>query len=291
MKIIIKDPLFHFIVLGFVLFIAHGLININTTKPESNKIIVTQALIKTIKDEWETASGRAITTQLLEQKVQGYVRDEAFYREALRHHLERNDIFIKQHLVEKYRYMIKDSDITQEPSDQELNDFLQKNKSKYILPERVTFKQIVLRKNEEKLAQQLFIELKSGKTSFNAAQNNSGTSTDRPRHYRKRREDIEKQFGSAAAKQLFTAEPGFLEPIRIADAWHIFYLESRSNPKLPALNEIHGRLRLDWLADQRSIRDSSRNLEILDRYNVEIEGININGPVTQIDELLAKQSL
>src|SRR5512141_907447 len=92
----LAEPLFHFLVLGALLFVAHRLI---VGDPRS--IVVSAGVRADLERRFRDANhGRAPTAAELNREIRTWERDEALYREALRDRLDRNDSTIRALLAD-----------------------------------------------------------------------------------------------------------------------------------------------------------------------------------------------
>ena len=84
----LKEPLFHFIVIGALLFLLYSLLN---PVQEENEIIIDDGLINEIVAKWELQRNRKPTLEELSGLVNEFVEQEVLYQEALEMNLDHND--------------------------------------------------------------------------------------------------------------------------------------------------------------------------------------------------------
>jgi hypothetical protein len=131
---LLHEPLVHFFVLGAILFgVAHF-------RPEgSRRIAVPPGLEATLERSFRDLHGRDPGADERKEALASWRRDEALYREALHKDLHQNDATIRGILIDKMRAEAAMDLPPLEPSDAELEGWLQSNSEKYALPRRFDF--------------------------------------------------------------------------------------------------------------------------------------------------------
>ena len=99
-KRLLREPLLHFLLLGAVLFAAHGMLS-RSGAGEPGSIVVTQGQIESMARLFTRARQRAPSDAELEEIIRGHVREEVFYREGLALGLDRNDPEIRRRVAQK----------------------------------------------------------------------------------------------------------------------------------------------------------------------------------------------
>src|SRR5579864_7973954 len=126
----IREPLFHFLILGAVIFVAHGLISRHRTdKP--GEIVVTQAAIENLVTGFTRTWQRPPTEDELHELLRDYIREEAAYREALALGLDRDDMIVRRRLRQKLEFVSDDLATRKEPTDAELQSFLEAHRAAF----------------------------------------------------------------------------------------------------------------------------------------------------------------
>ena len=111
-----KQPLFHFLLLGLLLFLIFDLTA--TTRPAAGKTIVVdrEKLLTHLQfrsksfdtGQLETTLETTLETLSPEKRsalIESYVQEEALYRESLSFGLDVNDYVIRQRLIQKVEYL------------------------------------------------------------------------------------------------------------------------------------------------------------------------------------------
>src|SRR5947209_5799776 len=142
MRKLIREPLFHFLLLGAVIFFIAGRSR-SITVPSREKIVVTQSQIESIVVGFSRTWMRPPTQEELQGLVDDYVRDEVLYREARTMGLDQDDVIVRRRMRQKFEFLVEDMGArTGPPSDQELEAYLRQHVDKYSEEPSFRFEQI-----------------------------------------------------------------------------------------------------------------------------------------------------
>jgi hypothetical protein len=272
---VIREPLFHFLVLGAAIFAVHGLITRHQTdKP--GEIVVTQAAIENLATGFTRTWQRPPTEDELQGLVRDYIREEAAYREALALGLDRDDMIVRRRLRQKLEFVSDDLAARTEPSDAELQSFLQAHKATFQTEPTFSFRQIYFNpqlhgENAHRDATRVLKDLQQAGSGvrdhdlgdpFLLEQNFDNVPLS----------DVEKTFGKQFAAALSHLSVGAWQgPIDSGYGAHLVYVLQRSNGHLPALAEVRDRVRREWLDTKRRQATDKFYQTLLSRYRVRIE--------------------
>ncbi len=129
---ILREPLLHFLVLGALLFGLYFWVGSpSMTSTSAKQIDISAPVIESLKATWQLQWGREATPQQLEKLVDNYIHDEVLYQEALALGLDDKDIIVRRRLVQKMQFLIEDVAGIQEPSDEELQSYLDGHADRY----------------------------------------------------------------------------------------------------------------------------------------------------------------
>lgn len=140
-----REPLVWFLVIGALLFAADSL-----RESPSDTVVVDDTIRGHISGLWELQMGRAPSETELASLLDAWVREEVFYREAMRLGLDDDDTIIRRRLVQKLGFLYQD--VSNEVlTDEDIEAHYRDNISAYTLPERYTFSQVYF-KDESNLS-------------------------------------------------------------------------------------------------------------------------------------------
>ena len=100
-----REPLLWFLVVGVLLFSADNYFN-----QDRDVIIVNAGIRDHLGNLWQSQAGKPVSQQELDSLVQGWIKEEVFYREAMALGLDRDDSIIRRRLVQKLMFIIEDVD-------------------------------------------------------------------------------------------------------------------------------------------------------------------------------------
>src|SRR5207344_232 len=81
-------------------------------------------------------------TEEMRNLIETRVREEVLYREALALGLDKDDTIVKRQLARKMEFLAEDVSKLEEPTSRELGAWYEKNKARFVLPPRVSFRHV-----------------------------------------------------------------------------------------------------------------------------------------------------
>jgi len=277
LKKLAREPLVHFLVLGALLFAVYGLLNRNS-EPVPGQIVVSQGQLASMMESFTRTRQRPPTREEWEGLVRARVREEVYYREALALGLDKDDLIIRRRLQQKMEFVSDDIASQAQPTDAELNAYLQAHPDKFRLEQQFTFRQLYL--NPEKhgpnlardAAQLLAMLNKAGGDTRFAVKGDpfvlDHNFTALPPS------EISRQFGEAFVTKLGGLQPGHWQgPIESSFGLHLVFISERTESRLPALAEVRDAVRREWDDAQRLETNEKFYQELLKHYTVTIENL------------------
>ena len=270
MKKILRDPLVHFIALGFLLFFGYSLVG--DTPASRDSIIIDSRDIESMTGKWEMQWNRPPTQEELCNLVLQNIKQEVFYQEALKMNLDHNDEIIKRRLSQKMEFLSNDLATLSEPSDEELKAYFNSQAEKYMLPYAYELYQVVFTNDKHDNADVAF------KNALEASKNLSldemGSKGDRlpfPYHYANTNaRELAGQLGSVFADNLETLELNrWLGPVESGFGKHLVYIIEREDPKLPELTSIKDLVLRDFQYQKQKEVNNLIFHTLKDKYELE----------------------
>lgn len=163
---LIQEPLLHFLLIGLVLFVAHGFLNPNEDNAPQG-VIVSAGQVEHLASTFAKTWQRPPTTVELKGLIDQFVKEEILSREAVKLGLDQNDAVIRRRLQQKMEFVTEDLLATAEPTDADLSDYLAKHPEAFQEDPVFTFQQVFLnpeRRGEaiKSDAAKLLAEMKAG---------------------------------------------------------------------------------------------------------------------------------
>ncbi len=271
MRRLLRDPLVHFAVIGIALFAllrgigggdggAGGLIRLGA------------ADLGLLQARWEQQWGRPPNPEELQALIEGHVRQEILYREALSLGLDRNDTIVRRRLAQKMEFLASGAADVPAPADDELLAFLAQHPDRFRVPARVTFEQIYFGRDAhgEKLAETAAAALEVVRAGewlegdrFLLPRRQQGLTDDR----------LGQVFGEGFGEAVMALAPGRWEgPVASSYGLHLVLVEVSRPARTPVLDEVREVVLREWQAAHRDDQSQAFYRELRARYRVEIEG-------------------
>jgi len=269
---ILREPLFHFLLIGAGLFIVFSQMN---TDEESNtpKIIVDKAKIELLSKTFSKMRGITPTQEELDKQIKYEIREQVLYREAIAIGLEKEDMIIRRRLAQKMKYIFSDLSLIDDPSDEELDTFIENNPSKFTTPAALSFSQVFIDPKKhvgsvDEDAKKLLQELRA--VPLSAAINLGDRSLLSYDYKDKREGDIINIFGDAFTKQALNSSEQIWEgPIKSAYGIHFIYIHKKSDTSIASLSNNRAMAEEEWLkfkqeeANEAFYQSLYKNYEII----------------------------
>ena len=275
MKKLLRERLVHFLVLGLLVFAGFRFTSRNEAG-EAGEIVVTQAQVESLVSGFSRTWQRPPTNLELEGLVREYVREEVCAREALALGLDKDDSVIRRRLRQKLEF-ISDSVASQaDPTDDQLEKFLQVHAENFRGPRQLTFSQVYLdpQKHGDNLSRdvnQLLAQLRLAGSRPDMSKLGDSLLLEQDFEAVSLGE-VSKQFGEKFAAKLVELPVGeWSGPIESGYGLHLVTVRERKDGSLPALAEVRETVKRDWVNAQRSETNEKFYQALLKRYTVTIE--------------------
>jgi hypothetical protein len=274
---LIREPLFHFLILGVVIFAVHGVIaRHRTDKP--GEIVVTPAAIENLATGFTRTWQRPPTEEEFQGLVRDYIREEAAYRQALALGLDRDDMIVRRRLQQKLEFVSDELVTRTEPSDAELQSFLQAHRETFRTEPLFSFRQIYF--NPQTHGENLHRDVARAlddlqRPGSNVHKSELGdpfllqqTFDDVPL------QDLKKTFGEQFTSAISTLPIGSWQgPIESGYGVHLVSVTKHADSRLPPLVEVREQVRREYLDAKRKEATDKFYKALLSRYRVRIEAL------------------
>jgi hypothetical protein len=273
---LLRDPLFHFILLGAALFGAYSLLSGLLATDESRRIEITASEVEFLAGNFERQWGRPPTDDELSALVDARVREEVLYREAVAVGLDRNDIVVRRRMVQKMELVSQDLALLADPTDDELRTYFQENSEEYRIPPRISFSHVYFdadRRGPEAAedSRRLLAELRDqGSPPVRAPER--GDRFLLPHDYTLNSPlDVRRSFGSRFAEDLFQLVPGWHGPLVSGYGLHLVYVGERVEGALPRYEDVRDKLVVDYNRVRRERANELLYEKLAERYEIVID--------------------
>ena len=278
MKSLLREPLFYFLLLGAVLFGAYQFASSGDMDEEpQGEIVISDGQIDALIQGFERVWQRLPTQQELDNLVQGYIREEIMYREALAMGLDRDDQIIRRRLQQKLEFLTDDIASLAEPTTEELEAFRLENAALYRKPSRFSLQHIYFNVNErrESAVADAVAVLESLQQQGDAeSELDPSTLGDQllmtPLQFELADEnEIAREMGQQFVNTIKELPIGDWQgPVDSGFGIHLVRISQHIEGDLPPLAEIQAAVQRDWEAEQREQVNESFYLALREQYRV-----------------------
>ncbi len=274
---IIKEPWVHFLALGIALFALSALLGDRESNGSDLRIEMTATEIQWLARNWEARWQRPPTETELRGLVDDYVRQEVLYREALKMGLDQDDEIIRRRMVQKIEFLTEDLASQAQPTEAELQTYLQENLDRYRLPERRSFVHIYFnidRRGEAAVeaAEETLAQLRASPDAavdyaqlgdrFMLAHNYSALSE----------AEVARQFGGRFATGLFEVEPGdWAGPVWSGYGLHLVRVTDVWEGSVPQLDQVRNDVLRDFTTQLREQARDAMFSALSTQYEISID--------------------
>ncbi len=231
-----------FILIGLFLYIVDYRFSYDE---DLNKIIIPDDEILGLIDTWRDQVGRDPSDEEIVRIINNLINEEILYREALKLELDKNDRIIKRRLAQKVEFLKQDD---RQPSQVDLENFYDENKSKYMVEDLFTFSHHFFsdQDNSDIRAKESLIKISNGYAvdsdpfilgnELNLISKN----------------DLQQNFGNSFYESLtLINENQWSGPIASDYGLHIVFIKKRVDGYVPGLNQIYQKVYSDYLVMKR----------------------------------------
>lgn len=278
---IIKNPLFHFFIIGTLIYVGYALLN-KDTKGQENVIVITSGEIQWLEDNWKKTRNRAPSLEERKGLIKQQVRQKVMYKTAVEMGLDKDDIIIERRMVQKLEFLTSDILTPPNPLDGELKEFYEKNPNQYKTSSAITITQLYFDpdKRENKTlsdAENALIVLKKRGEPGNF-DNSLGDVFMLPSYFSEVSDiELAKSFGNEFAEELFSLAPGsWYGPILSGYGTHLVYIHELKEATLLEFEKIAEEVKKEWQKEKLKELNALYEEALIARYEIIIEGENDN---------------
>ena len=270
----VREPLFHFLLAGAGLFLLFNVVS----EPEAtgdDQIIVSAGQIEHLTTIFVKTWQRAPTQAELRGLIDSFILEEVLYREATAIGLDQDDTIIRRRLKQKMEFLVDDFSAA-DPSDTDLQKFLNDNPERFRTEARITFEHIYFAESGSAAAEHALAALQNGEPIDSML---VAPSALLPRQFDGASETIVSgQFGQTFKDVLFSLDTGqWTGPVESPFGVHLLKIDNLVESRVPALDEIRDEVRREWLVDRREAAQQALFDSLRDKYTITIEDYVVPG--------------
>ena len=282
MKKILREPLVHFLLAGAALFLLFGAVgdrdsSAGRVDAESDRIVVSEGDFDRLLTGWTRTWQRPPTQQELDGLIEDHIAEEIFYREALAMGLDEDDMIIRRRLRQKMEFLVEDLAGQTDPTDEQLQEFMQEDADKYRVGGLTSFTQIYI--NQDSRGEAALDYADRLLTELSAAGDHVDLESvgDRllmlPSEFESTSErDVQALFGMQFTEQLPDLPVGqWAGPVESGYGLHLVLVRERTGGHMPALDDVRDDVLRDWQVANREKTNREVYERLREKYEVVVE--------------------
>lgn len=259
----------HFLLIGIVVFLIYTWV---LSKSGKDRIVISEALIEGLCKDHLLRTGAAPSPGEKQALIDNLVDDEVLIREALAMGVDQGDPILRRRLIQKMGFLIEGVNPVPEPTEAELQEYLQRNRERYVTPERISLTHVFLQQSGsigpleievERLLEQLRAGVDPGRLGDPFVH---GT------HFvRRSKQELAAKFGHRFAGKVMTLPEGVWSgPLRSDYGFHLVLLTARTETEEPNLEKVRPLVVQELKAEKlKEIRRLAIR-RLRDRYVIEV---------------------
>jgi hypothetical protein len=270
---IIREPLVHFVIVGAAVFGLYALMAVGNPKDMRDTILVTEGRVQQLAQIFAKTWQRPPTREELRGLIDAYIKEEVYYREALKLGLDRDDTLIRRRMQQKMEFVTEPSDAFLVADDDALQAFLDAHKAEFRVEPRIAFEQVFL--NPKRQGEAALARAKQTLQSLKASVPGEippdvGDPTLLPTSMPlSPLSGIARNFGETFAANLTDLpENEWAGPIKSPYGLHLVRVTERIDGYDPALAEVRGAVEQNWRTEKRNEFQEQAYDDLLAKYEV-----------------------
>jgi hypothetical protein len=287
MKYLLKQPLFHFLLIGIGLFVLFELTD-KDVEEDIRSIVVDRDTLLTFMQfrsrSFDKTRVEKRLEQMPEQKLQwlinDFVREEVLYREALAMALDRDDYVIRRRLVQKLRFITKGlSNVALKLDDEGIRRYFEKNKSDYYLQPRISFTHVFFKSKKrgrepaQELAEKTLAELNQNPMPVAQAVKQGDYFLYKANHKNRMPEFLASRFGKDMTQRIFELKPDnnvWRGPFESLYGFHLVMVTANQPGRSPEIDKIYEQVKQDAQRASNDEKTEKTIQAIIDNYDIRI---------------------
>ncbi len=267
-----REPLLHFLLLGACLFAAYAWMG-GRAGGEGETVVITQGKIAQLAAGFERMRQRAPDPAELEELVADAVREEVYYREAKALRLDEDDTLVRRRLRQKLEFLSEDTTPAPEPTDAQLQSYLDANAKNFLPEPRLTFRHVYVNPRRDDAGDRSAALLRSLQSDAAVDADALGDPFLLGKQFEAATSgELSQLFGEEFTTALLGLPVGVWQgPVTSGLGRHLVQVQQRDIGRPPPLAAVRAGVRREWLHDWRQRENARFYDDLLKRYTVRVE--------------------
>jgi len=266
------EPLFHFIVLGFVLYLYYNVTSSDASAIDKKSIRISSYEIQQMKLDYKKEWQRDITKESLDALIAKKYYEKLLLSEAYSMGLEKQDKSISEKLIKQMQHIMINSSEIVEPTEEQLYQYYKKNIDDYSIIKNLSFSHVYFSNPKDKKIDTMLKLLKIAEVD---ARNASSFGEEfHESNYIKEftLEQVKSIYGHYFANKLFDLKQGLWhKAVQSKYGVHLIYITEKKIDEAYPFDEVQSRVYLDYLEEDRRDRESESYKKMNTQYSLEVE--------------------
>ena len=267
-----REPFVHFLLIGVAIFAFNALRGRAGDAPD-RRIVVSQSQAQRLVNQWMQTWHRPPSPQEIDGAIRDYVKEEIYYREALRLGLDKDDEVVRRRMRAKMEFLAVSQLELQKPTDAMLQSFLDAHAAQYSNDARYSFDQV-------------YVTAREGDAQAMARARNILGQLNAGKDWRPKGDPVDAPASMVAAGPTEIARvfgPGLVDGLRkpVIGRWvgpvtsglglHLLRVRAVDSAAPPRLADVRQVVENDWRATTLAQREADGYQALLNAYDVRIE--------------------
>lgn len=247
---------------------------------EDGAILISAPLLERWASEHETA-GRPFDGVARQARIDQHVEQEALLREARLMGLDREDLIVRRRLLQKMRFLLEDLAEIPEPSEADLQSWLESRRDQYRRRARLSLEHRFFsadrrpgdQARRDALRALEVLQREEGEGALSRDGGPRGDPFVLGVHFKRRTQaQLARSFGAPFAEAVMSLSAGqWRGPIKSSYGQHLVMISERAEARDATLEEVRPQVLADWLAAARRRAAQAAIAEMVQRHSVVIE--------------------
>ncbi len=270
-----REPLVHFLLIGTAVFLAYTWLS---PKSGLDRVVISQALIEGLCRDYSLRTGSAPSATEKQALIENLVDDEVLIREALAMGIDQGDPILRRRLIQKMGFLIEGVNPVPEPTEAELQAYLDRNRERFAREERVSLTHVYLQQSgsgdpAEAEVEGLLQALSSGVDPGRLG----GPFVHGTRFVRRSEKELSAKFGSGFAEAVMRfPEDVWSGPVRSSYGIHLVLITARTEAEEPPLQAVRPLVVQQLKTEKREEARRSAIRRLRDRYVIEVDSAPVS---------------
>ncbi|MBU0719742.1 peptidyl-prolyl cis-trans isomerase [bacterium] len=268
-KKIAFEPLFHFLLLGLVLYIYYEM-NTDVQTQQKKSLHISSYETGQLASEYKRGRDEDISPQKMEALVAKKVYETVLLNEAYSLGLDRQDAVISRRLINQMHFLM--SSVVEEPSEEQLRGYYEKNINDYSLVERVSFYHVYFSDPKDEKIEDVFNLLNISEMDLSSAPYLGDKFYGAGYIENSSFEDLEKTFGKYFVLKIFNLKQGaWHRLIHSSHGAHLLYVTDKNVKGAYPFDEVEERVYEDYMNDERKTKQKESYKKIRSQYKLTVQ--------------------